>query len=212
MSDGWDWNRSWIATTMMRRRAAGPRRSLRQADASRPGRAWPEDTPEPREGDRATGRLRARAAPEYSHHASQEWEPPDYSAYRGYGYAERRRRARAADRPRSRDPLARLFPGLPHGVRVTLDWILTIVGAVAIVVLLKVFVVNPYRIPSSSMEPALNCAKARAPAASATRATACSRAASACASAGRHAETSSSSTPRATPRRIAAKAARSSSA
>ncbi|MFL5941664.1 MAG: signal peptidase I, partial [Gaiellaceae bacterium] len=60
---------------------------------------------------------------------------------------------------RSRDPLARLFPGLPHGVRVTLDWILTIAGAILIVLALKQWVVNPYRIPSSSMEPTLNCAK-----------------------------------------------------
>jgi signal peptidase I len=60
---------------------------------------------------------------------------------------------------RTRDPLARLFPGLPRSVRVTLDWILTIVGAILIVVALKEWVVNPYRIPSSSMEPTLNCAK-----------------------------------------------------
>ena len=59
----------------------------------------------------------------------------------------------------SRDPLARLFPGLPRGVRVTLDWILTIAGAILIVLALKEWVVNPYRIPSSSMEPTLNCAK-----------------------------------------------------
>ena len=60
---------------------------------------------------------------------------------------------------RPRDPLARLFPGLPRGVRVTLDWLLTIAGAVLIVLALKAWVVNPYRIPSSSMEPTLNCAK-----------------------------------------------------
>jgi signal peptidase I len=60
---------------------------------------------------------------------------------------------------RSHDPLGRLFPGLSHGKRVALDWILTIVGAVVIVYLVKLFVVNPYRIPSSSMEPYLNCAK-----------------------------------------------------
>jgi len=59
----------------------------------------------------------------------------------------------------SRDPLARLFPGLPRNVRVTLDWILTIAGAILIVLALKQWVVNPYRIPSSSMEPTLNCAK-----------------------------------------------------
>jgi signal peptidase I len=60
---------------------------------------------------------------------------------------------------RSRDPLARMFPGLPRNVRITLDWILTIAGAILIVLALKEWVVNPYRIPSSSMEPTLNCAK-----------------------------------------------------
>jgi signal peptidase I len=65
--------------------------------------------------------------------------------------------------PRSRDPLGRLFPGLPRGLRVTLDWILTIAGAILIVLALKEWVVNPYRIPSSSMEPTLNCAKGLSP-------------------------------------------------
>ena len=58
----------------------------------------------------------------------------------------------------SRNPVDRLTQGLPHGVRVTVDWIVTIVGAVAIVLTIKAFVVNPYRIPSSSMEPTLHCA------------------------------------------------------
>ena len=58
-----------------------------------------------------------------------------------------------------RDPLGRLFPGLPHGVRVVLDWVITIAGAVAIVLVIKAYVVNPYRIPSSSMEPTLHCAR-----------------------------------------------------
>ena len=58
-----------------------------------------------------------------------------------------------------RDPLGRMFPNLPHGVRVVLDWIFTIGGAIVIVLALKAWVVNPYRIPSSSMEPLLNCAK-----------------------------------------------------
>lgn len=60
---------------------------------------------------------------------------------------------------RSRNPVDRLTEGLPHGVRVTIDWIVTIVGAVAIVLLVKAYVVNPYRIPSSSMETTLHCAK-----------------------------------------------------
>ena len=58
-----------------------------------------------------------------------------------------------------KDPLGRLFPGLPRGARVVLDWVFTIAGAILIVFALKAWVVNPYRIPSSSMEPTLHCAK-----------------------------------------------------
>ncbi len=60
---------------------------------------------------------------------------------------------------RSRNPVDRLTQNLPHGLRVTIDWIVTIVGAVVIVLLVKAFIVNPYRIPSSSMEPTLHCAR-----------------------------------------------------
>jgi signal peptidase I len=60
---------------------------------------------------------------------------------------------------RWRNPVDRLTQGLPHGLRVTIDWIVTIVGAIAIVLAIKTWVVNPYRIPSSSMEPTLHCAK-----------------------------------------------------
>src|SRR5436309_12678585 len=60
---------------------------------------------------------------------------------------------------KSRNPVDRLFPNLPHGWRVAIDWIVTIVGAVAIVLAIKAWVVNPYRIPSSSMEPTLHCAR-----------------------------------------------------
>jgi signal peptidase I len=58
-----------------------------------------------------------------------------------------------------RDPLGRLFPNLSRPVRVALDWVLTIAGAILIVLGLKAWVVNPYRIPSSSMEPTLHCAR-----------------------------------------------------
>ena len=59
----------------------------------------------------------------------------------------------------SRNPVDRLTRGLPHGWRVTIDWVVTIVGAIAIVLAIKAWVVNPYRIPSSSMEPTLHCAR-----------------------------------------------------
>jgi signal peptidase I len=58
-----------------------------------------------------------------------------------------------------KDPLGRWFPNMPQGWRVALDWAITIVGAVAIVLAVKAYVVNPYRIPSSSMEPTLHCAR-----------------------------------------------------
>jgi hypothetical protein len=58
-----------------------------------------------------------------------------------------------------RGPIDRLTEGLPHGWRVIIDWLVTIVGAIAIVLAIKAWVVNPYRIPSSSMEPTLHCAR-----------------------------------------------------
>lgn len=58
-----------------------------------------------------------------------------------------------------RGPIDRLFPNLSHGRRVLLDWVVTIGGAVLIVLAVKAWVVNPYRIPSPSMEPTLHCAR-----------------------------------------------------
>ena len=57
-----------------------------------------------------------------------------------------------------RSPLERLTHRLPRSWRVAIDWVVTIVGAVAIVLAIKAWVVNPYRIPSASMEPTLHCA------------------------------------------------------
>jgi signal peptidase I len=58
-----------------------------------------------------------------------------------------------------RGPLERLFPNLSHRQRSVLDWIVTLGAAVLIVLGLKAWVVNPYKIPSSSMEPTLHCAR-----------------------------------------------------
>jgi signal peptidase I len=58
-----------------------------------------------------------------------------------------------------RNPVDRLTSGLPRPWRVAIDWIVTIVGAILIVLAIKQWVVNPYRIPSSSMEPTLHCAR-----------------------------------------------------
>jgi signal peptidase I len=59
-----------------------------------------------------------------------------------------------------RNPVDKLTHRLPRPWRVAIDWVVTIVGAVAIVLAIKQWVVNPYRIPTSSMEPTLHCAGA----------------------------------------------------
>jgi signal peptidase I len=55
--------------------------------------------------------------------------------------------------------MAPLLDRLPPRWRTTVDWVATIVGAVVVVLIVKAYVVNPYRIPSSSMEPTLHCAR-----------------------------------------------------
>ena len=68
-------------------------------------------------------------------------------------------RAEPAAKRRVRNPIDRLTAGLPRPWRIAIDWIVTIAGAVGIVLAIKAWVVNPYRIPSSSMEPTLHCAR-----------------------------------------------------
>src|SRR5512133_3908962 len=58
-----------------------------------------------------------------------------------------------------RNPIDLLTHGLPRQWRIAIDWAITILGAIAIVLAIKAWVVNPYRIPSSSMEPTLHCAR-----------------------------------------------------
>ena len=59
----------------------------------------------------------------------------------------------------SRNPVVRMTSGMPKGWRIAIDWAVTIVGAILIVLAIKTWVINPYRIPSSSMEPTLHCAR-----------------------------------------------------
>jgi signal peptidase I len=68
-------------------------------------------------------------------------------------------RPRVVEDGRTLNPITRATRRLPRGWRILIDWIVTIVGAVAIVLAIKAWVVNPYRIPSSSMEPTLHCAR-----------------------------------------------------
>jgi signal peptidase I len=54
---------------------------------------------------------------------------------------------------------AGLRADVPQRWRTLIDWTVTIIGAIAIVLAIKAWVVNPYRIPSSSMEPTLLCSR-----------------------------------------------------
>jgi signal peptidase I len=73
--------------------------------------------------------------------------------------AARAEQSRVERARRSRNPVVRLTATWPRSVRIGIDWVVTIVGAIAIVLAIKAYVVNPYRIPSSSMEPTLHCAR-----------------------------------------------------
>ena len=53
----------------------------------------------------------------------------------------------------------RFTRGLPPSYRVTIEWLTTIAFALAVVGGAKAWVVSPYRIPTSSMEPTLHCAR-----------------------------------------------------
>ena len=84
----------------------------------------------------------------------------DYrSEYRPPSYPPLLQPSSERQQQHSRNPLDHLTAGLPRPWRIAIDWIVTIVGAVAIVLAIKAWVVNPYRIPSSSMEPTLHCAR-----------------------------------------------------
>jgi signal peptidase I len=61
--------------------------------------------------------------------------------------------------PAVRNPIDRLTNGMPRGYRVLIDWLATVAFALALVLFVKTEVANPYRIPSSSMEPTLHCAR-----------------------------------------------------
>ncbi len=58
-----------------------------------------------------------------------------------------------------RGPIDRMTERIPDPWRSVIDWVLTIAIAIGVVLAIKAWVVNPYRIPSSSMEPTLHCAE-----------------------------------------------------
>ena len=180
VSDDWDWNRS----EMRRRRrvdANGTTRSRRH---------------ERRAAERLAGTTHARAAeprtsPSDWPTPGAPWQRPEYSDHARRSGSRRTTASTAATATRatSADADSRTVPAQPRSARPPLPGPAAQRAGHARLdphhrrrdpdrARAQAWVVNPYRIPSSSMEPTLNCAKARAPAASATRATACSRAAS----------------------------------
>ena len=58
-----------------------------------------------------------------------------------------------------RGPVDRITERLPERYRTAADWVITIALAIAAVFLIKAFVINPYKIPSASMEPTFHCAR-----------------------------------------------------
>jgi len=137
-----------------------------EPDAGHVRSGWADDESEP-EGESPSGWADPDPIWQTSDYGESpgDWRRSEDPGYDEYGYRRREDllsedgQAERYEARHTRDPLGRLFPSLPRGVRVTLDWILTIAGAILIVLALKHWVVNPYRIPSSSMEPTLNCAK-----------------------------------------------------
>ena len=55
--------------------------------------------------------------------------------------------------------LQRVLGRVPQPYRVLLDWLITLAAAAAFVLVFEAEVAKPYRIPSSSMEPTLHCAR-----------------------------------------------------
>jgi signal peptidase I len=63
------------------------------------------------------------------------------------------------DTGKKRGPIARLTARLPEPWRSIADWTVVIVTAAVVVLVVKAYIVNPYRIPSSSMEPTFHCSE-----------------------------------------------------
>jgi signal peptidase I len=52
-----------------------------------------------------------------------------------------------------------MLRGLPRPARLAVEWAATIVGVIVFVLVFEAEIAKPYRIPSSSMEPTLHCAR-----------------------------------------------------
>jgi signal peptidase I len=99
--------------------------------------------------------------PPYNNQPPPTYDPRPWDSMDDVAWPRRPEPEAAPPPPREEyhgwNPLIRL--GVPQPWRGIIDWIVTIVGAIAIVLAIKAWVVNPYRIPSSSMEPTLHCGR-----------------------------------------------------
>jgi signal peptidase I len=112
--------------------------------------------------DRSGGRSRAAELRQAFEVLSDPARRRSYDASNGISRAaaaDAQLERREIEHRRTLNPVTRLTRNLPRRWRVAIDWLVTIVGAIAIVLAIKAWVVNPYRIPSSSMEPELHCAR-----------------------------------------------------
>jgi signal peptidase I len=105
------------------------------------------------------GHLDGRSDAEWRIPSEYEPPPPPAPPFSWPPSPPTREEPEASPQHEFHHPLDRVTGGLPRRLRIAVDWIVTIVGAVAIVLAIKAWVVNPYRIPSSSMEPTLHCAR-----------------------------------------------------
>jgi signal peptidase I len=61
----------------------------------------------------------------------------------------------------TRNPLDRLQQRLPRRARILSDWVIGLVIALVVVLAFRAWVVTPYTVPTSSMEPTLHCAPSK---------------------------------------------------
>jgi signal peptidase I len=123
-------------------------------DQPRHAAAPPSDDAETRRVDDAQAPSYEQPRPAYE---QQPFPPPETPAEdTAWPYRPRPSEPPSPPPRHGLNPLVRL--GVPQPWRGIIDWIVTIAGAIAIVLAIKAWVVNPYRIPSSSMEPTLHCA------------------------------------------------------
>ena len=139
---------------------SGELETRRDAEAPPPTNDQPPPAEQPPPPEQPPPAEQPRAPDEQQPPPAEDapWSPPEYSTWPYRSEPEPEPEPPPPPPPSGLNPLVRL--GVPQPWRAIIDWIVTIAGAILIVFAIKSYVVNPYRIPSSSMEPTLHCARA----------------------------------------------------